>query len=74
MYNKGQTRVLFILINSIIDTTVIQLLVYHMATIRQPKINTIPPIKILITKIKICIQYGTKVYPIWNHYVYNTIK
>ena len=39
MYNKGQTRILFILINSIIDTTVIQLLVYHMATIRQPKIN-----------------------------------
>lgn len=29
MYNKGQTRVLFILINSIIDTTAIQLLVYH---------------------------------------------
>nr|DAK32861.1 MAG TPA: hypothetical protein [Caudoviricetes sp.] len=36
MYNKGQTRVLFILINSIIDTTVIQLLVYHMATNWQP--------------------------------------
>lgn len=39
MYNKEQTKVLFILINSIIDATVIQLLVYHMATIRQPKIN-----------------------------------
>lgn len=39
MYNKGQTRVLFILINSIIDTTVIQLLVYHMATNRQPTGN-----------------------------------
>lgn len=36
MYNKEQTRVLFILINSIIDATAIQLLVYHMATNWQP--------------------------------------
>ncbi len=39
MYNKGQTKVLYILINSIIDTTVIQIVVYHMATIRQPTGN-----------------------------------
>lgn len=39
MYNKEQTKVLFILINSIIDTTVIQLLVYHMATNWQPTGN-----------------------------------
>lgn len=50
MYNKGQTKVLFILINSIIDTTAILLLYYcyttagipygnQLATIRQPKIN-----------------------------------
>ena len=34
MYNKEQTKVLFILLNSIIDTTVIQL-----ATIWQPTGN-----------------------------------
>lgn len=40
MYNKEQTKVLFILINSIIDTTVIQLLLYnYWYTIWQPTGN-----------------------------------
>lgn len=43
MYNKGQTKVLFILINSIIDTTVIQPGIPYgnqLATIGQPKMYT----------------------------------
>lgn len=39
MYNKEQIKVLFILINSIIDTTVIQPTGNHMATIWQPTGN-----------------------------------
>lgn len=62
MYNKEQTRVLFILINSIIDTTVIQLLVYHMATIRQPKINHYITYQDFNNKNEV-------MYPIWNQSV-----
>lgn len=54
MYNKGQTRVLFILINSIIDTTVIQLLVYHTATKDKPRTNN-EKVAILISPSIYCI-------------------
>ena len=62
MYNKEQTRVLLILINSIIDATVIQLLVYHMATIRQPKINHYTTYQDFNNKNEV-------MYPIWNQSV-----
>ena len=67
MYNKEQTKVLFILINSIIDATVIQLLVYHgnqLATIRQPKINHYTTYQDFNNKNEV-------MYPIWNQSVSN---
>lgn len=74
MYNKEQTRILFILINSIISATVIQLLVYHgnqLATIRQPKINHYTTYQDFNNKNIFIIK---AMYTIWIHYVYNTIK
>ena len=74
MYNKGQTKVLYILINSIIDTTVIQLatnwipMVYQLATIRQPKINHYTTYQDCNNKN---ISIIKTMYPIWNHYVSN---
>lgn len=64
MYNKGQTIVLLMLINSIIDTAGIP---YgnQLATIRQPKTNYYTTYQDFNNKA---------MYTIWIHYVYNTIK
>ena len=76
MYNKEQTKVLYILINSIIDTTVIQLATIWQPngnqwyTIQQPKINHYTTYQDFNNKN---ISIIKAMYTIWIHYVYNTI-
>ena len=62
MYNKGQTKVLFILINSIIDTTAGIPYGNQLATIRQPKINHYTTYQDFNNKNEV-------MYPIWNQSV-----
>ena len=70
MYNKGQTIVLLMLINSIIDTAGIP---YgnQLATIRQPKINHYTTYQDFNNKN---ISIIKTMYPIWNHYVYTLLN